>query len=61
MKDIIIAVLLVITFVGLVRSWSASFKIKYYETWLERLRDEMDVGIGTAFKSVKNDFWRFLK
>lgn len=61
MKDFAIIFLLITTVIGMVRSWSATFKIAYYEKWIERLRDEGGVAIGTAFNSVKNDFWKFLK
>ena len=58
---IIIILLCIMIAIGLVRSWSATYKIAYYERWLERLRDEGGIAIGTAFDSVKNDFWKFLK
>ena len=61
MKDIVITVLLIITTIGWIRLLSATFKIAYYEKWIERLRDEGGIAIGTAFDSVKNDFWKFLK
>lgn len=60
-KDIAIIILSIMVVIGIVKSWSATFKIAYYEKWIERLRDEGGVAIGTAFDSVKNDFWKFLK
>ena len=61
MKNALIILLGITTIIGLVRSWSATYKIAYYERWIERLRDEGGIAVGTAFDSVKNDFWKFLK
>ena len=61
MQNTLIIILGIATVIGLVRSWSATYKIAYYETWMERLRDEAGIALGTSFDSVKNDFWKFLK
>ncbi len=60
MKDALIVVLLITTAIVFIRSWSATFKIAYYETLIAAMRDSGGK-TGTYYEDVKNDFWRFLK
>ena len=60
MEYIIIVLLSITSLIGLVISWSSTFKIAYYETVIEGFM--IDTGIELKeYHSVKNDFWRFIK
>lgn len=59
--QILMWLFLFLTLLGVVYSWSHTFRISYYETLLERYEKEIGIKLPVNYTKVKNDFWFWVK